>query len=107
MPPSDKTSDEIPTWAAKKLAQVRAGPGGACLVSPGYFFLVMAAHSRQPARVWREGERRVAADLKRVLDAACPLWPGERKLHVLFRHFSLDPLGLDLSEAKWQTMDWL
>jgi hypothetical protein len=76
-------------------------------VSPGYFFLVMAAHSRPPARAWRDGERRVAADLKRVLDAACPIWPGERKLHVLFKHFSLDPLGLDLTETKWQTMDWL
>jgi len=34
--------------------------------------------------------RQLATDLDRVLDAACPIWPGERKRYAMARYFSLD-----------------
>src|SRR5215469_914555 len=62
--------------------------------------------SRASLAAMEVSARQLAVDLDRFLDVACPIWPGERKRYVMARQFSVDPQGLNLTEAEWRMMDW-
>jgi hypothetical protein len=94
MAPPDKTSYKIPTRAAKKLAQPKPD-----LPNP-------LAQRRHSAFVM-ERTRRATVLVEQVIDSVYPLSaPGARDSHAMFKQFSLDPRGLDLTEAQWRAMDW-
>lgn len=61
---------------------------------------------RESVAAMEVSARQLAVDLDRFLEVACPIWPAERKRYVMARHVSLDPQGLNLTEAQWRMMDW-
>ena len=60
----------------------------------------------ESVRAMEASAQQLAEDLDRFLDVACPIWLQERKRYVMARQFSLDPRGLNLTEAQWRMMDW-
>jgi hypothetical protein len=62
--------------------------------------------SRESVAAIEVSARQLAEDLDRFLEVACPIWPAERKRYVMARQLSLDPQGLNLTEAQWRMMDW-
>jgi len=76
MAPSDNSSYKIPTRSARKPASREVD-----------FVIDLPPET---VAAMETAARQLATDLDRVLDAACPIWPGERKRYAMARYFSLD-----------------